>query len=655
MAEIVDPFRTAPAAAPAIVDPFAATSAPPAQNEGVPGPRRTWSDVPADVRQNLPASAQRFYGGLVEAVTSPVETAKALAKTAFGAYRRSNPILARATDALYRPEFAEQSDAAFKSVVDEYAKNYGSMEGVRDKIAEDPVGFLADVSTVFSGAGAAARGAGMARTARVLQGAETATNPLTPIIAPIQAAGKAAAGATNIGYDMTDPMARAYVQAAAGRGPEIVQALRNPAAEFVPGSRPLTSQLAATSGSPEFAAFARTGEERMAAELSRRLEDQSRARQSYMQQVSGAPANPVTGQRGAMEAAEEARSRASGAAYRRAEPEVYRADTAIETLLDRPSIRDALSWAEEVAKEKGQPFTIRRPEPPAAPTPTGLFDAQGQPIMATPAAAAPLDYTVRDLDRLQKALKDYVKENPKNLGIEQRNAISATRRELLDWVDNQSAAYKAAREGYAQASGPINRMAVGRELQNALTNPLTGEASRAGTFAAAAENAPRTIKRSTGESRFSYLSDVLAPADIKVVQDIQKDLLRAERTERSVAAGRRADIPDITRTATEAAAVTAPPLNLMNRAYTLGQNIYRRLEGKVNREMADQIARDLLDPNATAFQLDRALRREANRAKTVSRVETPFRATANALRNPALRGGTQILNAMNPYQNPFAE
>jgi hypothetical protein len=85
----------------------------------------------------------------------------------------------------------------------------------------------------------------------------------------------------------------------------------------------------------------------------------------------------------------------------------------------------------------------------------------------------------------------------------------------------------------------------------------------------------------------------------------------------------------------------------------LAQNIYRRLEGKVNRETAEQIARDLLDPNAAAFQLDRALRREANRAKTVSRIEAPFQATANALRNPAARITPQVLNAMNPYQDPF--
>jgi len=625
----------------------------PTTGEGVPGPRRTWSDVPADIRQNLPGSAQRFYGGLVEAVTSPLQTAKSLGQVALGAYRRANPGMARIADALYKPEFATQSDEAFNAVLGEYAKNYGSVDAARDKIAEDPVGFLADVSMVFGGGAGAARGAGMARTARVLQGAETATNPLTPLIAPIQLAGRGATTAANIGYDLADPMASAYLRAAAGRGPEISQALRNPAAEFVPGSRPLTSQLAATANAPEFAAFARMGEERLAADLADRLRAQNVARQSYLQEVSGAPANLVTGRAGALEAAEEARARTSAAAYRRAEPETYASDATFESLLDHPSVRQALSWAESVAKEKGQPFTIRRPEPPAAPVPTGMLDAQGQPIMTTPAAVAPVEYSVRDLDRLQKALRDYVKENPQNLGIEQRNAISATRRELLDWVDSQSEAYKAAREGYAAASEPINRMAVGRELQNALVNPLTGEASRAGTFASAMTNAPRTIKRATGESRFSYLSDVLRPDDIKVVQDIHKDLQRAEAAETAVRRGRQADIPDISKTATEAGAPLGPQVSLLNRAYTLAQNIYRRFEGRVNREMAEQIARDLLDPNTTAFQLDRALRREANRAKTVSRIETPFQTTAAALRNPAARGVPQVLNAMNPYEDPF--
>jgi hypothetical protein len=598
--------------------------------------------VPGAAVSNLPRSAQHFYGGLVEAVTSPIETAKSLAQLGLGAMRRANPLLARAGDALYKPEFAAQSDAAFKAVLDQYAERYGSMDAALRTIAEDPVGFAADASMVFGGGAAAARGAGMTRTARVLQGAETATNPLTPVIAPVQLAGRAAGKVADVAYDMTDPMARAYAEAARGRGPEILQALRNPNAEFVPGARPTTSQLAASAGAPEFAAFARAGEE-LTGELPRILEEQSRARQSYMQQVSGAPANPVTGQRGAMEAAKEARANQAGPMFARAELDVLPGDAAIERLMARPSMDDAMRRAAKIAAEESRPFSLR---PPEAPAPSGLLDAQGRPIPAPP--AAPPQYGVLDLQYLKRGIDDLIKDPQSGLGTKERAAIANTRKELLEWMDSRSAAYKAAREGFAQASGPINRMAVGREIQNALTNPLTGEASRAGMFAAAVENAPRTIKRSTGESRFSYLSDVLTPADIKVVQDIGKDLRRAERAEDLIAAGRRTDIPDISKAATEAAATGGPRLSLLNRAYTLAQNLYQRFEGRLNREMAERIARDLLDPNTTASQLDRALRREANRAKTVSRIESPFQAAARGLRNPAFRVEPQVLNALAP-------
>jgi hypothetical protein len=462
------------------------------------------------------------------------------------------------------------------------------------------------------------------------------------VIAPVQLAGRAAGKVADVAYDMTDPMARAYAEAARGRGPEILQALRNPNAEFVPGARPTTSQLAASAGAPEFAAFARIGEERTG-ELPRILEEQSRARQSYMQQVSGAPANPVTGQRGAMEAAKEARANQAGPMFARAELDVLPGDAAIERLMARPSMDDAMRRAAKIAAEESRPFSLR---PPEAPAPSGLLDAQGRPIPAPP--APPPQYGVLDLQYLKRGIDDLIKDPQSGLGTKERAAIANTRKELLEWMDNRSAAYKAAREGFAQASGPINRMAVGREIQNALTNPLTGEASRAGMFAAAIENAPRTIKRSTGESRFSYLSDVLTPADIKVVQDIGKDLRRAERAEDLIAAGRRTDIPDISKAATEAAATGGPRLSLLNRAYTMAQNLYQRFEGRLNREMAERLARDLLDPNTTAFQLDRALRREANRAKTVSRIESPFQTAARGLRNPAFRVEPQVLNALAP-------
>lgn len=638
----------APAAAPPAADgPWTQYAAPPSNAEGLPGPRRTWGDVPADMRQNLPVSAQRFYGGVVEAVMDPLETIKNFANLAAGGLRAgARAVLPRAfTDALDRldnPETTARISGIANAVGGEYAKNYGSVEGIRDKIATDPVGFASDMSLLLTGGGAAAAKAGAVRTAGGLRTAARYTDPLTPVIAPIAAAGRGAAAAVGVVQDMSDPMARAYREAAAGQGPAIVSALRDPNAVFVPGSRPLTSELAAGAGSAEFAAFARMGEERLASELAARQAGQSVAQQSYLGQVAGAPADPVTGRRGALEVAEEARKNAARPRFARAELDVIPSDPTIDRLMARPSMDIALRKAAELAAEESRPFSLSQPAP------SGLLNAAGGPV-----PAAPTNYRVQDLQYVKRAIESLIRDQASGLGKAQREAIAGTRRELLAWIDSGSPAYKAAREGFAQDSGPINRMAVGREIQNALTNPLTGEASRATAFATATENAPRTIKRATGESRFSYLSDVLQPDEIKIVQDVARDLRRRDIAADMISAGRRGDVPDISRAATEAATGLGPQVSLLNRAYTVANNIYRRLEGKVNRETAERIARDLMDPQATAFQLDRALRQEAGRAKVRARVQAPFDATAAALRNPASRVGAQIGNAMNPYEDPF--
>ena len=127
--------------------------------EGLPGPRRTWGDVPADMMQNLPSSAQRFYGGVVEAVMDPLETIKNFADLAAGGLRAgARAVLPRGfTDALDRldnPETTARISGIANAVGGEYAKNYGSAEGIRDKIATDPVGFAADMSLLLTGGGA---------------------------------------------------------------------------------------------------------------------------------------------------------------------------------------------------------------------------------------------------------------------------------------------------------------------------------------------------------------------------------------------------------------------------------------------------------------------------------------------------------------------
>jgi hypothetical protein len=629
--------------------------------EGMPEPRRTWSEVPGAAMRNLPASAQQFYGGVIEAVTNPIQTAQNLADLAAGGLRagarRVLPAgVFEAIDRLDNPATTQRISELASAVGGEYARNYGSVEGLRNKVAEDPVGFLADVSTLLGGGAIAAGRAGATGTAGVLRAAEAVTNPLTPIIAPIALAGRGAGTVVERGYRALDPEAAAYAEAAAGRGPQIVEALRSPQAEIVPGSRPLPSQIVAPTGSAEFTAFARSAENVLPSEAAARAAEQSRARLSAIREVSGAPAQeararlaaapdvtptgvmPARG--GALEAAQEARAAQTGPMFTRAERDVLPADATIQELMSRPSMRQAVQRAAQIAAEENRPFSMRPPEPPTPTAPSGLLDAEGRPVPAPPTPPAPpAAYSVQDLQYVKRAMDQLIARADSGWGKSERN----TRKELIRWIDSQSDAYRAAREAFQEASGPIDQMRVARVLENRLTQPVTGEATRGGMFASGIQEAPTTLRRATGEARFSQLSEVLTPDQMRIVDGIRRDIAREEQANK-LARQARTGVPNIEAVVTEATG--APRLNFLNRVATIANTIMAKLEGKINQELAIKIATDLMDPQATANALERALRREMNKSAAIAAARGPFETTADVLRHPALRAIPQLTNAM---------
>jgi hypothetical protein len=125
----------------------------------------TWGDAAKQGLSNIPSSAGRFAGDMYDAVTSPVQTVKALGNTALG-YGQ----LLTGSDGEEK-KLAQGMNAYF-------ADRYGSQEGFKKALAQDPVGVLADMSTVFTGVGGVAKGgatlaakAGMAGRAVDIAGA----------------------------------------------------------------------------------------------------------------------------------------------------------------------------------------------------------------------------------------------------------------------------------------------------------------------------------------------------------------------------------------------------------------------------------------------------------------------------------------------------
>lgn len=109
----------------------------------------------ADVLQkavtNVPASAGRMAQDIYQAVTSPVQTAKTILDVGAGALQNLLP------ESLVRMIGEDRPSRELASQVGQfYKERYGSEEGFKKALATDPVGVMADVSTMLTGGSAVA-------------------------------------------------------------------------------------------------------------------------------------------------------------------------------------------------------------------------------------------------------------------------------------------------------------------------------------------------------------------------------------------------------------------------------------------------------------------------------------------------------------------
>lgn len=146
----------------------------------------TLSEIPLAAVSNLPRSAANFYGGMVDAVTSPIDTLMSVLDFGAGTLREVTPKGVRGLiDQLDKnPAAAERASETAKAAGNFYADRFGSIEGFKRALAEDPVGVLADFSTILSGGAAATTR--MPAVSANLQRAATLTNPVAPLTQVVQ-------------------------------------------------------------------------------------------------------------------------------------------------------------------------------------------------------------------------------------------------------------------------------------------------------------------------------------------------------------------------------------------------------------------------------------------------------------------------------------
>ncbi len=127
------------------------------------GEDMSWGDVVLSSFKNLPKSAYNFGADIINAVINPIDTAKTMGNIALGAAEQI-PGVSQLTGQGYDVAGQSPRSAEFDATVDFFKDRYGSTEGFKKAIAEDPVGVIADLSTVVLGVGGVARGAGATAT-----------------------------------------------------------------------------------------------------------------------------------------------------------------------------------------------------------------------------------------------------------------------------------------------------------------------------------------------------------------------------------------------------------------------------------------------------------------------------------------------------------
>lgn len=139
-----------------------------------------FGDVAGKAGENFVSSAKKFGSDMASIVTDPVGTATGIKNVLAGTVEKLIP--------------GQQEDEKYADAVGQFfVDRYGNMESLKKTMAEDPVGFLADVSTVLTGGQLAlARAPGLAgKLGRV---AGSVANTVDPIAGSLKAAGAVGKG-----------------------------------------------------------------------------------------------------------------------------------------------------------------------------------------------------------------------------------------------------------------------------------------------------------------------------------------------------------------------------------------------------------------------------------------------------------------------------
>jgi len=115
-----------------------------------PEEAQSWQDALQASMRNFPKSAASQVQGIGHAIMHPLQTAQGLIDIPAGALNRAFPGTIGALSQASNPEATARANQTYDSLIDSYKEKYGSEQGFKTALSNDPVGVLMDLATVAS-------------------------------------------------------------------------------------------------------------------------------------------------------------------------------------------------------------------------------------------------------------------------------------------------------------------------------------------------------------------------------------------------------------------------------------------------------------------------------------------------------------------------
>ena len=347
---------------------------------------------------------------------------------------------------------------------------------------------------------------------------------------------------------------------------------------LIKGSMPTAAEVGQSGG---LSAIQRWAEQASPEPYAYRKAQNALAREKAVSEIAG---NDVL-----MEQAKQARKSITSPLYDYATSQTIPIDKELIGLLKRPSVSQALSYAERISAEEGQPISQQMKDQ--------ILNGQSQGYISGQA-----------LDILKKGL-DAMRSDPKNpLSTAEQNALKGTISKFESWREANIPEYAVAQAAYSEMSKPINRMLVGQELKNKLIPALAENTvltrERANAFADAIRAGDITARKATG-FKGATLEGSLGAENIATLEAIKQDLARkasAEELGRGVGSNtfQNFAMQDLAQAAGYPGALLARGVNKIP---LVGELLTDIAEGGVKSKealMRAELADILLDPKRTA-------------------------------------------------------